>query len=378
MSKIIRISCRGICLTLLFAGVASACLDDLPGEVRKRPRDLGIRVGILEPGQWNAITDVAGVRVGQVTVDIGSDIRTGITAILPHGGNIYQKKVPAAIYVGNGFGKLMGYTQVEELGNLETPILLTATLNVPRVADALIDYMLSLPGMEEVRSINPVVGETNDGFLNDIRRRAVNRDHVFEAIRKAETGPVREGSIGAGRGTVCFGFKGGIGTSSRILPDALGGYTVGVLVQSNFGGILEINGAPVGKELGRYFLRDYTGSQGEADGSCMIIVATDAPLRSRNLKRLAKRAMLGFGATGSPSTNGSGDYVIAFSTGSGEEPTNKRMSPLFQAVKEATQEAIYNSLFMARTVEGRNGHVVEAIPVEKVMNILRRYGVIQP
>lgn len=360
----------------LFLLLSLACLQSLlPAE---RARELGIRVGVLEPGPWNAITDVAGVRVGQVTLIREQGIRTGVTAILPHGGNPFFEKVPAAIYIGNGFGKLMGYSQVEELGSLETPILLTSTLNAPKVADALLDYMLALPGMDSVRSINPVVGETNDGFLNEIRKRPVERRHVFEAIQKARSGPVEEGSVGAGTGTVCFGFKGGIGTSSRVLPSSLGGHTVGVLVQTNFGGILQIAGAPVGRELGRYYLQEHRESaEASADGSCMIVVATDAPLSSRNLKRLAKRAFLGMAATGSPSSNGSGDYVIAFSTRS-EIPQleNDQMSPLFQAVKEATEEAIYNSLFQATSMEGRDGHRVEALPLEAVLEILRKYRVI--
>lgn len=360
----------------IFALIISFAAGWMPGEKRVRAREMGIQVGVLEPGKWNAITDVDGVMVGHVTVDSGPGIRTGVTAILPHNSNVFLQKVPAAIYIGNGFGKLMGISQVEELGNLETPILLTATLNVPRVADALIDYMLELPGMESVRSINPVVGETNDGYLNNIRERAVSRQHVFEAIQKAKSGPVEEGSVGAGRGTVCYGFKGGIGTSSRKLPEQLNSYTVGVLVQSNFGGILEINGAPVGKQLGRYYLKNLASSDSSGDGSCMMIVATDAPLTARNLKRLAKRAMLGFGATGTPSTNGSGDYVIAFSTSNSSVLENEQMSPLFQAVKEATQEAIYNSLFMAETVEGAQGHKVEAIPLDEVSRILKKYGVI--
>jgi D-aminopeptidase len=340
---------------------------------------LGIRVGVLETGESNGITDVEGVRVGHFTLIEGKGIRTGVTAILPHGGNIFRQKVPAAIYVGNGFGKLVGTTQVDGLGNIETPILLTATLNVPKVADALIEYMLSLPEMEEVRSINPIVGETNDGYLNQIRKRPVEKRHVFEAIRTASTGPVLEGSVGAGTGTSCYGFKGGIGTSSRVLPDALGGFTVGVLVQSNFGGILEVNGAPVGKKLGRYYLKDVVNAAEDlsADGSCMMVVATDAPLTPRNLKRLAKRAMLGLAATGSPSTNGSGDYVIAFSTNQSVETVeNNRVSPLFQAVKESTQEAIYNSLFMATSLAGRDGNSREAIPLDRVLEILRLHRVV--
>lgn len=367
---------------------------------RMRARELGIQVGVLKPGPWNAITDVGGVRVGHVTLIEGEDIRTGVTAILPHEGNVFLEKVPAAVYIANGFGKLTGYTQIEELGNLETPILLTATLNVPRVADALLDYMLGLPGMEEIRSINPVVGETNDGYLNELRKRVVAREQVFAAIQSAGSGPVEEGSVGAGTGTICYEFKGGIGASSRVLPSWLGGYTVGVLVQTNFGGVLQIAGAPVGKELGKYYLRDVDQEgrgDASADGSCMIVVATDAPLDSRNLKRLAKRAMLGLAATGSPSTNGSGDYIIAFSTArelriaheapgtrsstrlvSGSVLSNHSVSPLFQAVKEATEEAIYNALLMATTIRGRNGHAVEAIPIVEVRRILKKYRAIAP
>lgn len=356
---------------------------------RTRARDIGIEVGILRPGKFNAITDVAGVKVGHQTVVRGANIRTGVTAILPHSGNLFQKKVPAAVYVGNGFGKLAGSTQVEELGNLETPILLTNTLNVPKVADALIEYMLQLEGNEDVRSVNPLVGETNDGWLNDIRGRHVSRDDVFQAIRTAQSGPVEEGSIGAGTGTICLGFKGGIGTSSRLLPKKLGGFTVGVLVQSNFGGILEINGAPVGRELNNYSYSDRLVYE-DGDGSCMIIVATDAPLSSRNLKRLAKRAFLALAKVGAFSSNGSGDYVIAFSNAANnlvaynspnptrktDVLTNDRMSPLFLAVVEATQEAIYNSLLKATTITGREGHTIEAISTEKVLEICRKYNVL--
>lgn len=356
---------------------------------RPRVRELGIEIGILKPGRWNAITDVAGVKVGHTTVIKGDSVRTGVTAILPHGGNIFQNKVPAAVFVGNGFGKLMGSTQIQELGNIETPILLTNTLNVPKVADALIEYMLGLNGNEDVRSVNPVVGETNDGRLNDIRGRHVSRDHVFQAIATADSGPVEEGTVGAGTGTICFGFKGGIGTASRVLPKSLGSYTIGVLVQTNYGGILEINGAPVGRELEKYSYKDKI-SYKDGDGSCMIIVATDAPLSSRNLQRLAKRAYLALAKTGAFSSNGSGDYVVAFSntpknlikyndTTPAKKPdilNNDRLSPLFLAVVEATQEAIYNSLLKATTVQGKNGRVVEAIPIEKVVEICKKYNVL--
>ncbi len=368
---------------------------------RPRARALGLIVGILPPGKLNAITDVPGVRVGHATLNKGDNIRTGVTAILPHGGNLFQEKAAAAIHVGNGFGKLMGSTQVNELGEIETPILLTGTLNVPRVADALLDWMLALPGNEEVRSINPVVAETNDGFLNDIRGRHVGRDEVFAALKNAKDGTpngiVEEGCVGAGTGTVAFGFKGGIGTASRVVPAHImrtgSGYTVGVLVQSNFGGVLTINGAPVGKELGKYYLKEQLEQKGEvrqsneADGSIIMVVATDAPLDARNLKRLAARAMLGLARTGSPATNGSGDYVIAFSTAQrirASEPLrkvevlgNETLSPLFEAVVEATEEAIYNSLLRAVTTSGRNGNRVEALPLDKTVEILRKYGVLK-
>ena len=363
--------------------------------VRPRARDLGITVGVLPPGQGNAITDVAGVRVGHSTLIRGDEIRTGVTAVLPHEGNLFQEKVPGAVFVGNGFGKLMGSTQIRELGEIETPILLTSTLNVPRVADALLDWMLALPGNEQVRSVNPVVAETNDGFLNDIRGRHVGQAEVFAAIKSARGGPVEEGSVGAGTGTVAFGFKGGIGTASRVVPASAGGYTVGVLVQTNFGGVLSINGAPVGQELGRYYLREQLDppnpGQAEAraidraDGSIIMVVATDAPCDARNLERLAARAMLGLARTGSPSTNGSGDYVIAFSTapqnrirpGAGASQrnvlANDAISPLFLAAVEATEEAIYNSLLRATTVTGRNGNRAEALPIDRTVEILQKY-----
>lgn len=370
---------------------------------RPRARDIGLKIGILPTGPLNAITDVAGVRVGHTTVIQGDDIHTGVTAILPHGGNLFREKVPGAVFIGNAFGKLVGSTQVNELGEIETPILLTSTLNVPRVADALIDYILSLSGNEDVQSVNPLVGETNDGYLNDIRGRHVTRDDVFAAIKNAKSGPVEEGAVGAGTGTVAFGFKGGIGTSSRRLPASLGGFTVGVLVQTNFGGVLTIKGAPIGQELGRYYLREELQAAGssasrvatdKATGSVMIVVATDAAVDARNLKRLAARAMLGIGRTGSAGSNGSGDYVIAFSTApelrilmpknsslAEQKPqmvqtlSNEVMSPLFLAVIEATEEAVYNSMFRARTVTGR-GHTVEELPIEKTVEILRKYGAI--
>ena len=360
-----------------------------PGELpAQSPWWRNLKVGVLPTGRWNAITDVPGVRVGQVTLVEGKNCHTGVTAILPHAGNIFQQKVPAAVYVANGFGKLTGVTQVEELGNLETPIILTNTLSVPVAAQALVEYTLNLPENEAVYSVNPVVGETNDGFLNDIRAGFVRKTHVLEAIRIARSGPVAEGNVGAGTGTRAFGFKGGIGTASRQLPDELGGYVVGVLVQSNFGGILQINGAPVGQELGKYYLRRHV--EPVHDGSCMIVVATNAPLNARQLKRLAKRAIHGLARTGGVTTHGSGDYVIAFSTHpqmripfQSEEPLqtrpvlrDDRLSPLFVAVIEATEEAIYHSLFAAETVEGFRG-TVEALPKEQVKAILKKYGALR-
>jgi len=356
--------------------------DQSSGEILLA-RDLGVIVGILEPGPNNAITDVAGVRVGHETIVRDESINTGVTVVMPPGNNIFRQKLPAAIVVGNGFGKLIGLSQVEELGELESPIVLTCTLCVHRTADAVLTYLLSLPGNEQVRSANAVVGETNDGFLNDIRARAVQEHHVLAAIDHAKSGPVEQGSVGAGRGTRAFGWKGGIGSSSRALPVQLGGWTVGVLVQSNYGGVLTIMGAPVGKELGQYYLQDIVANEQEQnpDGSIMIVIATDAPLTSRNLKRLARRALAGLARTGSSMSNGSGDYVIAFSTvpaasDSSAKIRNDDMSPLFQAVIEATEEAIYNSLFAATSVSGHRG-TAEAIPREATVEILERYGVIK-
>ena len=351
-----------------------------------RGRDHGIKIGHLDAGVNNAITDVDGVLVGHSTIVSGTEIRTGVTAVLPHSGNIMQEKVPAAMYIANGFGKMTGYSQVEELGNIETPIVLTNTLSVPTAADALIDYILSLGNNREyIRSINPIVGETNDGFLNDIQGRHVRKEHVLEALRSAASGPVREGSVGAGTGTICFGYKGGIGTSSRLLTADNGGYTVGVLVQTNFGGSLTIAGIPVGRELGR------SGDNNSGDGSCMIVVATDAPITARNLKRLAKRAVFGLARTGGNCSNGSGEYVIAFSTArdlriphyrgdlftvDNKELRNDRMTPLFEAVIEATEEAIVNSLFAGEAMTGYGGHEVSGLPVEKVIQVLKFHGVI--
>jgi D-aminopeptidase len=343
--------------------------------------------GILPPGPFNAITDVAGVKVGHVTLIEGEDVRTGATAILPHDGNVYQEKVPAGIAVGNGHGKLMGSTQIDELGEVETPIVLTNTLAVPRAADAIYDWTLAQPGNERAVSINAVVGETNDSHLNDIRQRVLTPDIVRRAIESACAGPVEEGAVGAGTGTVAFGWKGGIGTSSRALPEPLGAFTVGVLVQSNFGGVLQICGAPVGQALDQFYLREHL-DRPAADGSIMIAVATDAPLSDRNLTRLARRALAGLARTGAAMSNGSGDYVIAFSTAETvrryrhrachlstiAELQNDSVSPLFQAVIEATEEAIYNSLFKARTVSGRDGATVEALPMDRVLELLRGYG----
>ena len=351
-------------------------------EQRPRLREFGIKTGIFSPGPLNAITDVPGVRIGQVTLIQGDSIRTGVTAILPHDGNIFQQKVPAAIYVANGYGKLTGIAQVEELGNIETPIILTNTLSVPTAADAVLDYVLSLPGNENVRSVNPVVGETNDGDLNDIRGRHVKKEHVIEAIEKAAAGPVEEGCVGAGTGTSCYGWKGGIGTSSRKLPESRGGYTVGVLVQTNHGGVFQINGYPVGVKLGSYsFKRDV---EEIPEGSCMVVVTTDAPLDSRNLKRLAKRAMLGIVRTGGYFGNSSGDFGIAFSTSdkvriphssrsdtlSMELLRNSRMSALFLAAAEACEEAILNAMFKAHTMEGWDGRKLEALPLDRVKKIM--------
>jgi D-aminopeptidase len=345
-------------------------------------REFGIETGIFKPGEINAITDVAGVLVGQITLIKGDTIRTGVTAILPHAGDIYQSKVPGAVYVANGYGKLMGTTQIKELGNIETPIILTNTLSVPTAADAVIEYVLSRKGNERVKSVNPVVGETNDGYLNDIRGRHVKKEHVIEAIETAATGPVAEGCVGAGTGTMCYGYKGGIGTSSRKLPEGIGGYTVGVLVQTNHGGIFQINGIPVGIKLGRHSFRRYV--QDQSEGSCMIVVATDAPLDARNLKRLAKRALLGIPRTGGYYSNGSGDYAIAFSTAetvriptAGSSPTlnqevlrNNRMSPLFLAAAEAAEEAILNSLFKAERMEGIDNHKAEALPLDRIKDLM--------
>ncbi|MEZ5283389.1 MAG: P1 family peptidase [Vicinamibacterales bacterium] len=352
---------------------------------RPRARDLGVAPGVFPPGALNAITDVAGVRVGHLTLNSGDRTRTGVTVVVPHGGNVFQDKVPGAVFVGNAFGKLAGSTQVDELGTIETPIALTNTLAVGAVIEGLVQWTLAQPGNTDVRSVNALVGETNDGGLNDIRARAVTPAHVAQAIDASRTGPVEEGSVGAGMGTRAFGWKGGIGTASRRLPDALGAYTLGVLVQTNFGGVLTIDGAPVGKLLGRYAYQPGQGAGDAGDGSCMIVLATDAPLDARDLERLAARAVFGLGRTGSSYSNGSGDFAVAFSTAPGlrvrfgdTQPTARTVlptdgvSPLFQAALEATEEAVYNSLFQATTVVSALGRA-EALPLDRVRPILERY-----
>lgn len=351
-----------VAVVVLLAGLAQ-------GEEKRRVREYGIAPGRMPPGALNAITDVEGVRVGHSTIVRPPSVRTGVTAVLPHGGNLFRQKVEGAVFVGNGFGKLMGSTQVNELGELETPILLTSTLSVPRAADALLDWVLALEGNEDVRSVNPLVAETNDGLLNDIRGRHVGRDHVFEALMTASAGAVKEGAVGAGAGTVAFGYKGGIGTSSRKVS---GGWTVGVLVQTNYGGDLIVAGVGVGRMLRK-------GGQGGKDGSVIVVVATDAPADSRNLGRMAARAMMGLGRTGAAGSNGSGDYAIAFSTTArkaAKRVANDEMSALFEAVIEATEEAVLNSLFLAESVES-NGRRVEALPVAQVLEILRDRRVIR-
>ena len=370
---------------LLIALIISANMD----AQNKRLRDYGIEIGVLKTGKLNAITDVEGVTVGHETIIEGDNVRTGVTAIIPHQGNVFQNKIPAAIYIGNGFGKLAGYSQVKELGNIETPIILTNTLSVAAATEGLISYTLNQEENKNVRSVNSVVGETNDSWLNDIQGRHVKEQHVLNAIANAKGGNLEEGNIGAGTGTICFGYKGGIGTSSRKLPESLGGYTVGVLVQTNFGGVLEINGVPIAKELNKYPYLDKILN--DADGSCMIVIMTDAPLNTRNLERLAKRAMLGLAKTGGIASNGSGDYVIAVSTAKEnlipyqsdsmfnekKEVRNDDMSPLFLATIESTEEAILNSLFAAKTLTGRDGHTIESLPIEKVLELMRKYNKIK-
>jgi D-aminopeptidase len=377
MAKLIRF--------LIYTSVVS--IIPFLARAQKTARDHGIKIGVLAPGKTNSITDVKGVKVGHTTL-IRENIRTGVTAILAHDENIFQNKVPGAIFVGNGFGKLAGSTQVKELGNIETPIILTNTLSVSVAMSAVIGYTLNQRGNENVQSVNAVVGETNDGGLNDIRGRNVTETDVLEAIRDAKTDAPDQGNVGAGTGTICFGFKGGIGTASRVLPKKSGGYTVGVIVQSNFGGVLQIDGVPVGEELRQFYLADQLKDSG--DGSCMIVVATDAPVDSRNLERMAQRAMMGLARTGGIASNGSGDYVIAFST----DPAlriphntdqrvqtvtllrNDEMSPLFMAVIEATEEAIINSLFMASSMEGKD-RTIKSLPVDEVLRIMKKYNAIK-
>ena len=348
----------------------------------KTLREWGFPTGIFETGPYNAITDVPGVTVGHVTCIEGDSIRTGVTAIVPHQGNIFRNKVPAAIYVGNGFGKLAGVTQVQELGNIEAPIILTNTLSVAAGIEGAVRYTLMQPGNEQERSVNAVVGETNDGRLNDIRGMHVTPQMVIEAINGAHGGPVEQGCVGAGTGTICFGFKGGIGTSSRVLPESLGGYTIGVLVQTNYGGILEIDGVQVGQRLHKHDFINHVRKTDNMDGSCMMVVITDAPLDSRNLERVAKRAMMGMAKTGGIASNGSGDYVIALSVAPGNlidsraktitstVLANGEMSSIFAATIEATAEALWNSLFMAEPMTGQGGYHVDALPVEQVLEML--------
>ncbi len=364
---------------MLLPGLLWLCAIAGYAQQKPRVRETGIQIGVMSTGRLNAITDVAGVQVGHITLIKGNDVRTGATVILPDTGNIFQNKLPAAIYTGNGFGKLAGSTQVQELGLLETPIVLTNTLGVPVAMEAIIQYTLAQKGNDDVQSVNALVGETNDGFLNDIRGMHVTKSDILAAIQFSRPGPVAEGNVGAGTGTVCFGWKGGIGTSSRVLPKEAGGYTVGVLVQTNFGGVLQINGMPAGKWLGQYYLSNLLNEK--PDGSCMMVVATDAPLDARNLERLGKRAFLGLAKTGGIASNGSGDYVIAFSTAKQNrvphrmnnailQPQflhNEAVSPLFMATIEATEEAIINSLFAAETMTGKNGRTVEAFPVEEFL-----------
>jgi D-aminopeptidase len=379
-----RITITTICLVLICDTVFGQT-----DQVRKRVREYGSKIGVLPTGKLNAITDVAGVKVGHVTLIEGKNIRTGVTAILPHDGNIFQSKVPAGVFVENGFGKLAGTTQVKELGNIETPIVLTNTLSVAAGMNGIIEFMLAQPGNENVQSVNAIVGETNDGYLNDIRGQHVKKEHVISAIKNAQGGVVEEGNVGAGTGTICFGFKGGIGTASRILPKEAGGYTVGVFVQTNFGGVLTVDGVPVGEVLKKFYMSETL--KDSADGSCMIVIATDAPLDARNLERLAKRSMLGLARTGGIASNGSGDYAIAFSTNEANRVKhntqdkidrntflrNDETSPLFMAVIEATEEAVLNSLFKAKSMVGKDGRSVEALPLEPVLKILKDHRAIK-
>jgi D-aminopeptidase len=381
-----RLFLGGLLAGATLAVPARAQISTSVNQLRPRAREMGIHPGVYEPGPKNAITDVAGVLVGQVTVVNGDNVRTGVTAILPHGGNLFQEKVAGAVFVYNAFGKLVGSTQVNELGQIETPIVLTNTLSVWDAAAALAAWTLAQPGNEDVHSVNPLVGETNDGWLNDIRGFHINAEDVKRALREAKNGGVEEGSFGAGEGTIAFGWKGGIGTSSRRLPEKEGGFQVGVLVQTNFGGRLTIAGAPVWKYLEpreAVSRRFAAPPRNQADGSCMIVVATDAPLDSRQLRRLAARAILGMARAGSTGSNGSGDFVIAFSTtnrmglGAMRGPAlsllgEDALSPLFEAAVDATEEAIDNSLLKAQTVRGRDGHVAQAIPIDRLREILAR------
>ena len=370
-------------LSLILSAFVFLSVD---AQERKPAEAYGIKIGVIQKGPTNSIIDVAGVKVGHITLIVADSVRTGVTAILPHGDNLFQQKVPAAVFTGNGFGKLAGTTQIKELGNIESPIILTNTLSVAEGINAVINYTLAQKGNEQVQSVNAVVGETNDGALNDIRGKHVTVEHVLQAINTASAQKPQQGNVGAGTGTVCFGFKGGIGTASRKLPASLSGYTVGVLVQTNFGGVLEIDGVPVGEKLGRYSFSDQL--QNPVDGSCMIVVATDAPLDSRNLERLAKRAFMGLAKTGGIASNGSGDYVIAFSNNTSvliahDSKTstitttvlrNDVITPLFMAAIEATEEAIINSLFMATDMKGKGGRTIEALPIHKVMPIIKQYN----
>ncbi|MFP6838559.1 MAG: P1 family peptidase [Pseudohongiellaceae bacterium] len=386
----LKLRARVVFVLLLASAAAQWTLAQNDNAERPRARDVGLVVGVFAPGDLNAITDVEGVRVGHFTQIKGDDIRTGVTAIIPAPGNLYTHPIPAWIHVGNGYGKMIGETQVREFGEIETPILLTCTLCVWSAANALKEWMYEQPGMGE-HTLNPVVGETNDSQVNNMWADPIQKDEVYAALNNARGGPVTEGSVGAGTGTQAFGWKGGIGTSSRVLPEALGGYTVGVLVQTNYGGALSINGAPVGRELGNYSYRNFLEPVEDADkedGSIMIVVATDAPLTARNLDRLARRAIMGLARTGSFASNGSGDYVIAFSSNpavrkprSSDEPVpvsvlvNEAMSPLFAATAEATEEAIYNAIFKATTVTSSRGEL-RAIPIDELLRILEKHQVL--
>ena len=368
---------------LFFVICAMLSVSSVVAQEHRTLREWGFPTGIFTPGLYNAITDVPGVKVGHVTLIEGDSVRTGVTAIVPHQGNIFRQKVPAAVYVGNGFGKLAGITQVRELGNIETPVILTNTLSVAAGIEGTVRYTLMQPGSERENSVNAVVGETNDGRLNDIRGMHITPQMVIDAINQAHGGPVEQGCVGAGTGTICFGFKGGIGTSSRVLPESLGGYTVGVLVQTNYGGILEIDGVQVGQRLQKHDFIEHIRKTENVDGSCMMVVITDAPLDSRNLERVAKRAMMGMAKTGGIASNGSGDYVIALSVAPGNlidsrvktitstVLANSEMSSIFAATIEATAEALWNSLFMAEPMTGKGGYHVDALPVDQVLEMLR-------